>query len=235
MTLPSSGFTDDFGVSTCYNSGMNEIGIWLFGGLAAYFLGSLPFGFLIAKSQGKDIRALGSGNIGATNVFRSIGKKLGVLTFALDVGKGLCGVLLIPLLASKATGVTPEGMGLPLFCGAMTIVGHNWTCFLGFKGGKGIATSAGMLIGLSPACVGIAFLGWLVVFLLTRYVSVASVAACLVLAAVVWPVHPGSEGVWFPAVLNLLAAVGIWKHRANIARLRAGTESRFEFRKTKSE
>ena len=197
----------------------------------AYLIGSIPFGFLIAKTQGKDIRTLGSGNIGATNVFRSISKKLGIITFALDVGKGLCGVLLVPLLASKITGVTCEGMGLQLLCGAMTIAGHNWTCFLGFKGGKGIATSAGMLIGLSPVCVGIAFLGWLVTFLTTRYVSVASIVACLVLAIAVWPFHMNREGIWFPLVLTLLAVLGIWKHRANIGRLFAGTESRFDFKK----
>ena len=178
---------------------MKEFSVWIIGGVLSYLLGSIPFGFLIAKSKGVDIRTLGSGNIGATNVFRSIGKKLGVFTFALDVGKGLSAVLLIPLLTSKITGAEFAGKGLPLFCGAMAIVGHNWTCFLGFKGGKGIATSAGMLIGLSPACVGIAFAGWLVTFLSTRYVSVASITACLVLAVAVWPFHMNQEGIWFPS------------------------------------
>ena len=213
---------------------MSEVFIWITGGVMSYLVGSIPFGFLIAKSQGRDIRTLGSGNIGATNVFRSISKKLGIITFALDVGKGLSGVLLVPLLAAKITSTGFEGMALPLFCGAMTIAGHNWTCFLRFKGGKGIATSAGMLIGLSPVCVGIAFLGWLIIFLTTRYVSVASIAACLVLAVVVWPVHMSDNGIWLPAVLSFLAAVGIWKHRGNIARLRAGTESRFDFKRNKN-
>jgi glycerol-3-phosphate acyltransferase PlsY len=213
---------------------MKELILWVSGGVIAYLIGSIPFGFLIARSQGRDIRTLGSGNIGATNVFRSISKKLGILTFALDTGKGLSGVLLIPLLASKFSGASFEGMGLPLFCGAMTIAGHNWTCFLRFKGGKGIATSAGMLIGLSPVCVGIAFLGWLVTFLTTRYVSVASIIACVVLAVAVWPFHMNQEGPWFPAVLTGLAVLGIWKHRANIARLKAGTESRFDFKKKSS-
>ncbi|MFA7174394.1 MAG: glycerol-3-phosphate 1-O-acyltransferase PlsY [Kiritimatiellia bacterium] len=210
---------------------MKEILIWVLGGVLAYLLGSVPFGFIIAKSQGKDIRTLGSGNIGATNVFRSISKKLGVITFALDVGKGVCGVLLVPLLGGWISGVEPEGMILPLFCGAMTIAGHNWTCFLGFKGGKGIATSAGMLIGLAPVGVGIATLGWLVTFLATRYVSVASIAACVVLAIAVWPLYIHELGIWFPATLTLLAFVGIWKHRGNILRLKAGTESRFNFKR----
>ncbi len=207
---------------------------WTLGGLAAYLLGSVPFGFLIAKAKGVDIRARGSGNIGATNVFRSVSKPLGILTFALDVLKGFCGARLIPLLAAPLTGAPHSGMGLSVFCGAMAVVGHNWTCFLGFRGGKGIATSAGLLLGLSPAGVGIAFLVWLILFLSTRYVSVASIGAAATLGNAVLPLHLTTQGVWFPAVLTLLAAVAIWKHRSNIARLRAGTESRFQFRKKAS-
>ena len=205
--------------------------LWLTGGLAAYLLGSVPFGFLIAKTQGKDIRTLGSGNIGATNVFRSVSKPLGILTFALDLLKGFCGVRLIPLLASSITHASCEGMALSVFCGAMAVIGHNWTCFLGFKGGKGVATSAGLLLGLSPAGVGIAFAAWLVTFLTTRYVSVASITAATVLGIAVWPLHLKAHGIWFPGVLTLLALLAIWKHRSNIARLRAGTESRFTFGK----
>lgn len=208
---------------------------WTVGGLTAYLLGSVPFGFLIAKTRGLDIRTLGSGNIGATNVFRSVSKPLGILTFAFDLLKGFCGARLVPLLAASLTGSPHEsGMGLPVFCGAMAVVGHNWTCFLGFKGGKGIATSAGLLLGLSPAGVGIAFLVWLALFLTTRYVSVASIGAAAALGVAVWPLHLKTQGAWFPAVLTLLAAVAVWKHRSNIARLRAGTESRFQFRKKTS-
>lgn len=208
--------------------------VYLLTGTAAYLLGSIPFGFLIAKSRGIDIRTVGSGNIGATNVFRSLSKKLGVLTFALDFLKGTCGAALLPVLAM---GLGPEPLTglprdiLPVFCGALTIVGHNWTCFLGFKGGKGIATSAGMLIGLSPLAVTLGLTVWFITFLTTRYVSVASICAALTLAIVVWPLHLKTYGVWFPAVLTLLACLAIWKHRANIARLRAGTESRFDFGK----
>jgi len=205
--------------------------LWLVGGFAAYLLGSVPFGFLIARACGKDIRRLGSGNIGATNVFRSVSKPLGILTFALDFLKGFCGVQLIPLLASSITHTSYEGMALPVFCGVLTVVGHNWTCFLGFKGGKGVATSAGLLLGLSPAGVGIAFAVWLVTFLTTRYVSVASIAAAVVLGVAVWPLHLKAQGLWFPGVLTLLALLAVWKHRSNIARLRAGTESRFSFGK----
>ena len=205
--------------------------LWLAGGAAAYLMGSIPFGFLVARTQGKDIRTLGSGNIGATNVFRSVSKPLGILTFALDVLKGFCGVQLIPWAVAALTRTSYEGMAFPVFCGALAVVGHNWTCFLGFKGGKGIATSAGLLLGLSPVGVGVAFLVWLALFLTTRYVSVASIGAAAALGVAVWPLHLKAQGAWFPAVLTLLAAVAIWKHRSNIARLRAGTESRFHFGK----
>ena len=216
---------------------MNMTIIYLLSGTVAYLMGSIPFGFLIAKTQGIDIRKVGSGNIGATNVFRSVSKKLGVVTFALDFLKGCCGAAVLPLIASHLAPIPPGGLAkeiLPVFCGAMTIIGHNWTCFLGFKGGKGIATSAGMLIGLSPVGVLISLSVWIVTFFSTRYVSLASICAALTMAIVVWPlylIYLKTHGVWFPVVLTLLAGLAIWKHRSNIARLRAGTESRFEFRK----
>jgi glycerol-3-phosphate acyltransferase PlsY len=210
---------------------MTQTYLWLAGGAAAYLLGSVPFGFLIAKSCGQDIRALGSGNIGATNVFRSVSKPLGVLTFSLDLLKGFCGVRLIPWAVSALVRTPFEGMAFPVFCGVCAVAGHNWTCFLGFKGGKGVATSAGLLLGLSPAGVGIAFGVWLASFLASRYVSLASITAAAALAVAVWPLHLRQQGAWFPSVLTLLAGIAIWKHRANIARLRAGTESRFDFKK----
>jgi glycerol-3-phosphate acyltransferase PlsY len=207
--------------------------LWILCGICAYLLGAIPFGFLISKLKGVDIRTVGSGNIGATNVFRSVSKPLGILTFALDMLKGFCGVQVVPLVLARLTGVSFDGMALPVFCGAMTVAGHNWTCFLGFKGGKGIATSAGMLLGLSPLGVAIALGAWIVTFVTTRYVSVASIVAAAVMGVAVWPLHLKAQGFWFPAVLTFLALIAIWKHRTNIARLRAGTESRFNFRRVK--
>ena len=201
--------------------------------MCAYLLGAVPFGFLLAKTKGVDIRTVGSGNIGATNVLRSVSKPLGILTFALDTLKGVCGVKVVPLVVAHLTGGAVDGMALPLFCGAMTVAGHNWTCFLGFKGGKGVATSAGMLLGLSPLGVSIALGVWVAAFVTTRYVSVASITAAAAMGVAVWPLHLEPHGAWFPAALTLLALIAIWKHRTNIARLRAGTESRFNFRKTK--
>ncbi len=216
---------------------MLAILVWLVGGVLAYLLGSIPFGYLMAKAHGKDIRTLGSGNIGATNVFRSIGKTQGIITFLLDFLKGAAGVWLIPGLALSlfGTGVTANVTRyLPLFCGVMTVFGHNWTCFLGFKGGKGIATSAGMLLALAPVAVGIAFSVWVVLFLLTRYVSVASIGAAAVLAVEVW-ILPSCvrQGIVLQVVLTALAVLAIAKHHANIGRLVAGTESRFTFKKRK--
>lgn len=218
---------------SCYTRDMTgqNFFIWMLSGAMAYLLGSLPFGFLIARAKGVDIRTVGSGNMGATNVFRAVSKPLGLFTFALDFAKGVCGVLLVPLIAASITGNENTGMALRLWSGFCTVIGHNWTCFLGFKGGKGVATSAGMLLALSPVAVGIALVTWLVTFVTLRYVSLASIIAAGVLGIAVWPLHCGHEGVWFPAVLTLLAVLSIWKHRSNIARLRAGTESRFTFRK----
>jgi len=215
-----------------------QILFWILTGVLAYLLGSIPFGFLIAKSRGVDVRTVGSKNIGATNVFRTVGKGPGIATFALDMGKGFCAAFFLPRLLAfafwgihgwNATGFEP----LNLFAGACAIIGHNWTCFLGFKGGKGIATSAGLLLGLSPLGVLIALVAWVVTFVTTRYVSVASIIAAIVLGGAVWPLHLGKEGAWFAAALTLLALVAIWKHRSNIARLRAGTESQFSFGKKK--
>ena len=202
---------------------------YILAGLLAYLLGSVPFGLLVARARGVDIRAVGSRNIGATNVFRCVGKPWGILTFALDFLKGLTGASLIPFLASRL--ISAEGVSAPtlaLVGGAASVIGHTWPLFAGFKGGKGVATGFGMLVAIVPAAVGIAFGLWLVVMATSRYVSLSSVTAATVLAALVWlPRFCGH----LPSsiVITVIAMVVIIRHRSNIVRLVNGTEARFAF------
>ena len=202
--------------------------------LAAYLVGGIPFGFLIGKMRGVDVRTVGSKNIGATNVFRTVGKKWGVLAFACDVLKGL-----IPTLLAKQWALDPElppdGSWFPLVVGVMCVVGHMLTPYMKFRGGKGVATAFGMLLGLAPALVGTAFALFAVVFALSHYISLGSITAAAFLMVAVWFPILGTEG-WrnLPqcVLVTLMAAFVIFKHRANIGRLISGTESKiYLFRK----
>lgn len=199
------------------------------GGAASYLLGAIPFGLLVARARGVDIRKVGSGNIGATNVFRSVSKGLGILTFALDVAKGFIPAWLFPLAAAGA-GFDVDRDALGVVCGLVAVAGHNWPAYLGFKGGKGIATSAGALLGFAPLATILGLGVWIAVFGLTRYVSVGSIAACAAVGAGSWWIC-GGRGVLIPTVLTILGAVGVWRHRGNVRRLLEGTEHRFGRRK----
>jgi len=195
----------------------------------AYLLGAVPFGLLIARTRGIDIRRVGSGNVGATNVFRSVSKPLGILTFALDALKGWLpawgsAFLVKSMAATGSGGWTPAPEAVSVTCGILAVAGHNWPVYLRFKGGKGIATSAGALLGFAPLATGVGLLTWIVVFSATRYVSVGSIAACATVPVVGWWRY---EGRLLPVTLTLLGLVGIWRHRANIRRLLDGTEHRF--------
>ncbi len=204
---------------------------YLIGFAAAYLLGSIPFGFLIARAHGVDIRTKGSGNIGATNVFRSIGKGPGLLTFALDFAKGLVSALLIAGAADRFLG--PVGAHLPLLrlvCGAGAFLGHSFPVFLGFRGGKGVATGVGLVMGLCPAAAGIRLAVWLVVFVASRYVSLASIAAAIAVAVAGWTVMDSDPQRIVPGVLTILCLLVVVRHRTNIGRLLRGTENRFSFR-----
>ena len=192
--------------------------LWI---VAAYLIGSIPFGFLAGKMRGIDIRDHGSGNIGATNVLRTLGKPVGVTVLILDVAKGA-----IPVLLSLKYS---DSSLIPIITAVSAILGHNYTCFLGFKGGKGIATSAGALAPLLPVPMLVALLLWVVLFFSTRYVSVASMGA-----AVSLPVTLGildvarSQWDWILfGFTALLAVLAVWRHRSNIQKLRQGTENRF--------
>jgi len=202
--------------------------------VAAYFLGSVPFGVIIAGAHGKNLRSIGSGNIGATNVARALGRRWAYFCFVLDVLKGL-----VPMLAVRALievpGPTPGLLSLWLAVGCAAILGHIFPLYLKFKGGKGVATSLGVALGLWPyytICAALAFAVWATTVLLWRYVSLASIAASitfpitLILAIVLTP------GWDFANLWPLLIAATaiplmvIIRHRENVKRLIAGTESK---------
>jgi glycerol-3-phosphate acyltransferase PlsY len=178
--------------------------------VVSYFIGSIPTGFLWAKARGIDIRTVGSGNIGATNVMRTLGKGPGIAVLVIDALKGFLPVFLV-------RGDTT----LQIVCCVAVIAGHNWTCWLKFKGGKGIATSAGAMLAMLPVPFACALGVWLVVFAIGRYVSLASISAAVALPVATWFLQ--RELVWFTGVLG---AVAIYKHKSNIQRLLAGKENR---------
>jgi glycerol-3-phosphate acyltransferase PlsY len=185
----------------------------------AYLFGALPFGLLVARSRGVDIRQQGSGNIGATNVFRCVGKGWGIFTFALDALKGFIPAFVFPLAVHLEA---PYGV---LF-GLAAIIGHSFPVYLKFRGGKGVATSAGMLLGVAPLAVGVGFLCWLVCMVVSRYVSLSSIVAALAVGVTVW-FDPRQENPGVQVALSVMSLLVVWLHRANIKRLLRGTENRF--------
>jgi len=180
----------------------------------SFFIGSIPFGVLIGQMHGVDVRAVGSGNIGATNVWRALGPKAGSAAFALDVSKGLAG----PLIAAQ---FAPGHHAVAAACGIAAVFGHTFSPWLGFKGGKGIATSLGALLGLMPAVGLLTFAAWGLVLAASRTVSTASIAACFVLPALsVLFREPHS----YLLVACLMSGVALIKHIPNMKRLASGTE-----------
>jgi len=202
----------------------------LIGGMAccSYLIGAIPTGYLLARFKGVDIRKVGSGNIGATNVYRCVGKSWGILTFILDFLKGYLPAALFPLLAQRWTNES-YGASLSVLCGCLAVVGHNWPVYLRFRGGKGMATGAGALLGFAPLVMLIGLVSWVIFFLATRYVSLSSMLAAIVIAVSAWPLY--TEHRLIPATLTIMCAVIIWRHKSNLQRLLAGTEYRFVFGK----
>jgi acyl phosphate:glycerol-3-phosphate acyltransferase len=197
--------------------------------IASYLLGSIPFGYLAGRMAGIDIRNCGSGNVGATNVIRTLGKGYGYPVFALDFLKGFGAVKMSILIATRMQSEwsPPEMFGI--VAAISSVLGHSFPLWLRLKGGKGVATSGGALFGLAPvaALVGVAI--WIVTFWLTRYVSVASIVAAAALPFVILITTWLSRTTWkllFYSSL-CLAAVVIWRHRSNLSRLIHGTEPRF--------
>ncbi len=196
----------------------------------AYLLGSTPSGFLAAKAKGIDIRTVGSGNIGATNAMRVLGKPLGCLVLLTDALKGFVAAAFLPLLIMQ---FFPEMKGhrdgLSIAGGAGAILGHNYTCWLKFKGGKGVATTGGVVLAWAPLAVLVTFGVWVLFVKMTRYVSVGSIAAAIVLPIAVWCSGKSSTMV---IVLAILCALAIYKHKGNIQRLMNGTENKVGAKKS---
>lgn len=213
----------------------------LIAAFAGYLIGSLPFGLLLTRAFGAgDIRKIGSGNIGATNVLRTGRTDLALLTLLLDAGKGTATVLLVPALAlSLAPTPTgslfeppPAGPGLAfaelyvklgVVAGLGAFLGHLYPIWLRFQGGKGVATYIGVLFGLLPLAAAAFCAMWLVVAVATRYSSAAALAASAAVPPIAYALGGGRM---ITAVLLIMTVLLVWKHRGNIARLRAGTESR---------
>ena len=199
--------------------------IWLVG---AYLIGGIPFGFLIGKMRGVDVRTVGSKNIGATNVFRTVGKKWGLIAFACDVLKGLLPTLAASLYLSNLSN--PSNLSnLPLCVGVATVVGHMLTPYMKFKGGKGVATAFGMLLGLIPALVGTSFAIFAVVFACSHFISLGSCVASAFLAVAIWfPIlgTRGSADLPQCILVTLISLFIIWRHRSNIGRLVRGNENK---------
>jgi len=203
---------------------------YLIAAVVGYMLGSCPTGFIVSRAYGIDIRKHGSGNIGATNVLRVLGKKVGYLVFALDAAKGLVAVTLAYFIAhTLQPNFTHLGL-IGIAAGVACVLGHTFPVWLGFRGGKGVATSAGVLLGLMPIAVGSVFVVWLLLFQITRYVSVASIGAAISLPIfVLLYLHFRMlTGVSLLPFSILIAAVVIWRHRSNMQRLFQGKEQRFD-------
>jgi len=216
---------------------------WFWGGsaVAAFACGSIPFGVLIARSKGVDLRTVGSGNTGATNVGRALGRRFGILCFLLDAAKGATPVLLTGwiagILGMGAASMSPAAAWGWLGVAVAAILGHCFSPWIGFRGGKGVATGFGAVLAMWPVLTIpalSAFLVWSVVLGLTRIMALASMAGALVLPATVLAMAIGGGdraaslrgSIPFLVITGLIAAFVIFRHRANIVRLRQGTESR---------
>ena len=197
--------------------------------IASYLFGSIPFGYLAGRLAGIDIRKVGSGNVGATNVVRVLGKQYGYPVFVLDVLKGFGAVKISMLIAP---GRPPEWNSPEIFgilAAISSVLGHLYPPWLKFQGGKGVATSAGALLALTPVATLIGVAIWIIVFWLTRYVSLASITAAVALPIVILVVRSHDQNNGKPLVYSsaCVAVVIIWRHRSNLSRLIQGTEPRF--------
>ena len=191
-------------------------------------MGSVPAGYIAGRFAGIDIRRVGSGNIGATNVLRVLGKPYGYAVFLFDFCKGVGAVRVSILIINAAHPGNQESELVGIMAGVLCVLGHTYPVWLGFKGGKGVATSVGVLFGLMPAAALTVLAVWFVTFQATKYVSVASIVAAVALpvtAAVM--VHFEKAGMPLVYFSASLAVVIVWRHRSNVSRLMKGTEPSF--------
>jgi glycerol-3-phosphate acyltransferase PlsY len=191
--------------------------LWL---MASYFVGAIPTSYLAGRLfRGIDLREHGSKNLGATNVYRTLGWKYAIPVGLFDIAKGAVPVLVFAPRVS-------DSQVFALGCGIAAILGHVFSVFVRFRGGKGVATAAGVMLGLTPLALGVAALTWLLIVALSGYVSLASIAAAAVFPVAVYALErlERPEILWLDI---LVAAAIVWLHRANIRRLLDGTESRF--------
>lgn len=191
----------------------------------AYLIGAIPFAYIIASFKGIDIRKVGSGNVGATNVFRAVSKPLGMLTFILDAFKGWLPVTLAPLIFKLMSGWECHELFLKVICAVTAVLGHTYPVYLSFRGGKGVATGAGALVSIAPSSLVVGLCVWIITFVLSRYVALASILSALSVAVSSWIFY--GKNVLLPVVLSLLAVIIIWRHKSNIVRLLNGTEYKF--------
>ncbi|HVQ29708.1 MAG TPA: glycerol-3-phosphate 1-O-acyltransferase PlsY [Vicinamibacteria bacterium] len=183
----------------------------------AYLTGSIPFSFLVARLFGvRDVRAVGSGNVGATNVLRSAGRTAGLLAFLLDASKGAVAAFVVQRLEGPLSPMAP-------LAAAAAVLGHMYPVWLGFRGGKGVATGAGAFLPLAPVATAVGLLVFGLTLAVSRYVSLASMAGALALAAATFVSHRPPATCW--TALSIAFFV-VWKHRANLQRLSTGTETR---------
>lgn len=198
---------------------------FLLGLVLSYFIGSFPTGYLVGRLvRGVDIRSQGSGNVGATNVFRTIGKKWGIGVLLFDMLKGYGVVAGLPLVLPSAA-LSP--FLTRLLFGITAIAGHTWPLWLGFRGGKGVATSLGVFLALVPQATGASVLVWILIFAWKRYVSLASLTLAVSFPFWVFAFYRGTD--FFPTLFTVglgLVAFIFYTHRENLQRLREGTEKR---------
>ncbi len=195
---------------------MTDLAPWL---ILSYLVGAIPTSYLAGRMfRGIDLRKHGSGNLGATNLYRTLGWKYAIPVGLFDIAKGAVPVVLFAPQVSASERVA-------VACGIAAVLGHVYSVFVRFRGGKGVATAAGVMLGLAPYAVLALVVLWALIVFGTGYVSLGSIVAAALLPLAVWVLHPGVRGLL--PVIGLVAAGIVWLHRANIRRLLAGTENRF--------